>query len=70
VPKRHDTNRRLTSDFELVVNDDGSMPGDNIRIALLYDIRRATERTANEAERQTRVLRRIDRRLAKRVKLR
>jgi hypothetical protein len=69
MPK-HDTDRRLTRDFSLPVNDNGSMTGDDIRIALLFDIRRRLDEAAVRADRQLRVLERIDRRLAKRIKLR
>lgn len=70
MPKQHDTKKRFPSDFFISYNDGGGMPLESISVAVLYDIRRAAERSAAQAERQTRILARIDKRLAKRIKLR
>lgn len=75
MPK-HSTSRRFQNDYTLG-NDIGDLTHVDIQTALLFDIRRAVEDTkANAetarivAESQLRMLRRLDRRLAKRIKLR
>ena len=63
--------------FDLRINDDGTWPIELIQAALLADIRRRLDTAAgrdaesvNLARQTLTVLRRIDRRLAKRIKLR
>ena len=71
MPKYHKQPARCPN-LCLFLNDDGTWPDAAVSNALLFDIRRAAERSADAAElqaerqRQTiRVLERIDRRLAK-----
>lgn len=75
MPK-HSTRNRLEQNW-LLGNDAGFLSADEIATALLADIRRATEaqlaaqKEANIIAVSTRaVLQRIDRRLAKRIRLR
>jgi hypothetical protein len=76
MPKMHEQPAR-TPDVRLHLNDDGTWSHGTVTNALLFDIRGAIEaqtavlREANACARaHLTVSRRIDRRLAKRVKLR
>ncbi len=76
MPKQHST-RVDCGEFNLQVNDDGTWDIERISCAMLADIRRrltvAATRDAesvNLARQTLTVLRRIDKRLAKRIKLR
>ncbi len=69
MTKRHEQPNR-TPNVRLCLNDDGTWSHATVTNALLFDIRRCLDEAAVRADRQLRVLERIDRRLRMRVKLR
>jgi hypothetical protein len=69
MPKTHSSNTRIPDVISLC-GEPTSWSYDQLKAGLLFDIRRAAERTAAAAEATLSVQRRIDRRLAKTIKLR
>lgn len=77
MPTKTHSTRNEAGEFNLSINGDGTWPNDAIQVAILADIRR---RLTAAAQRETeslgiqrytlQVLRRIDKRLAKQIKLR
>lgn len=69
MSKRHEPPAR-TPAVHLILNDDGTWPTNAVSAALLFDIRRTVDEQTSLQRETLRVLRRIDKRFARRVKLR